>query len=134
LTNYSNQKDNKALEFFYDYSNSRNLIRQSMHVLNSYWEPAKNHIRYLVENEKYEILEEILNSPIPTGRLFAASALNYLILKCIYEPSQINTSRINEIIMEGTIIQSGTLSCWIGKFDYDYIDVFNDFEEVVFEK
>jgi hypothetical protein len=134
LANYSNQKDNEAFDFFNDYSNSRNLIIQSMHVYSSYWDPAINHIKYLVENNKYEILEEIINSPMPTGRLFAVSALNYLILNKNYKPSRKISSRINEIRTEGTIIRSGILSCHIGKFDYDYIDVFNDFEDIVFEK
>lgn len=131
LKNNNGNHDIEALVFFSDYSDIRQYFKSPMHVSDSYWEPAFDHIRYLVQNRKIELLEKLLHSPLPSGRVFAASALNYLYHKEYYQPNEIVLAEIEEIRKNGTIFTSGTLSCWSGKFDYDYYHVYEYFEKLI---
>ncbi len=131
LTKVTENKDNEALFFFSDYSALRGHLQSPMHAMESYWEPAFNHVRYLVQNKKIELLENLLHSPLTSGRVFAASALNYLKNNNIYQPSKNILSKINEIEKNGTTFISGIFNSSIGKFEYDYYDVYKDFEELI---
>ena len=67
----------------------------------------------------------------PTSRLFAARTLLYLKEKSGYSPDGKTNQRISEVMTNAKVINSGILSCWINKFDYDYYDIVKDFENLL---
>jgi len=93
-----------------------------------------DHLRYFIVNEDVGALETILFSPSPTSRLLAARTLIYLQERNLYNPSKIIKERIDYSISKSEKIRSGILSCWVGKFEYDYYDIVNNFEEYLKEE
>jgi hypothetical protein len=87
-----------------------------------------NNLRYFIVNKDYTALETILFSPSPTSRLLAARTLIYMRDKFGYCPGTEINQRIGEVIANARLIRSGTLSCRLNKFDYDYYDIIKDFE------
>ena len=127
-------KDAEALLFFSDYSALRSYFMSPMHVTEEYWSPAFGHIRHLVENKKTELLEKLLYSPLASGRVFATSALHYLEENGAYFPGERTNERMQEIKNGGTVFTSGILSCWMNRFEYDYIDVYSNFRKLLEER
>jgi len=89
---------------------------------------AFDHIRYFIANNDTEGLEKILFSPNAAGRLFAARTLIYMRETKSYVPSSKITKRIDDAILSSHKISTGMISCHIGKFDYDYFDIVENFE------
>jgi hypothetical protein len=90
-----------------------------------------NNLRYFIVNKDYAALENILFSPSPTSRLFAARTLLYLKDKSGYSSNEVTDKRLKEVLKDAKPISSGILSCWINKFEYDYYDIVKDFEQLL---
>ena len=90
-----------------------------------------NNLRYFIVNKDYAALENILFSPSPTSRLFAARTLVYMKDKFSYKANSKTNQRISEEIKNAKLISSGIVSCWINKFNYDYYDIVKDFDNLL---
>jgi hypothetical protein len=101
---------------------------QELHVYDDFIPKAFTNVNYLILSKDYSSLENLLYCTNPIGRLFAARALSYLVAKENYMMSEQTVKRVEWIYKKGTVIKSGILSCWIGKYDYTYYDIWKDFE------
>ena len=89
------------------------------------------YLQYFILNNDYKALESILFSPSPTSRLFAARTLIYMKEKFGYHANKKNKLRIKETIEKAEKIRSGVVSCWSGKFKYDYFDIIKDYDKLL---
>ena len=101
---------------------------EPFHIDYGLGEKTFDNLRYFIVNKDYPALEDILFSPSPTSRLFAARTLLYMQDKFGYVPPAQSAQRIKETIENAKPVSSGILSCWVGRFSYDYYDVVKDFE------
>ena len=90
-----------------------------------------NNLRFFIVNKDFQALENILFSPSPTSRLFAARTLIYMQDKFGYIPNADNDKRLKDVLKNAKLISSGILSCWVNKFEYDYYDIVKDFESLL---
>lgn len=90
-----------------------------------------NNLRFFIVNKDYNALENILFSPSPTSRLFAARTLIYMRDKYYYKPAPVINTRIKDVLANAQLIRSGIISICINKLDYDYYDIIKDFEHLL---
>jgi hypothetical protein len=90
-----------------------------------------NNLRFFIVNKDYQALENILFSPSPTSRLFAARTLMYMQEKFGYVATTDTDKRMKDIFKNAELISSGIISCHIGKFEYDHFDIVKDFEQLL---
>jgi hypothetical protein len=124
----TNVKRKESINYFADVL-SGGTFQKPFYILNGLGNETFNNLRYFILTKDYKSLEEILFSPSPTSRQFAALTLRYMKNKYNYKPNKNANIRINEILANPKIIFSGILSCYINKFEYDKYDVDKNFEE-----
>lgn len=124
----SNSKRKEAINYFTDVLTG-STFEKPFYILNGLGNETFNNLRYFIVVNDYDALENILFSPSPTSRQFAALTLRYLKQKNNYKPKLEVESRINETLLNPKLIESGVISCWVNKFDYDKYDVDKNFEQ-----
>ncbi|WP_148230639.1 hypothetical protein [Chitinophaga pinensis] len=123
-TNYRRQQ---AINYFTDVMTGGTFVKP-FYITYGLGSETFNHLRFFIVNKDYNALESILFSPSPTSRLFAARTLVYMKDNYNYKPTSITNKRMKEALASAQLVRSGILSCWIGKFEYDYYDIVGDFE------
>ncbi|VXC15360.1 conserved hypothetical protein [Flavobacterium sp. 9AF] len=127
-SNDSNLKRKAAINYFTDALDD-STFEKPFYILDGLGYETFNYLRYFIVAKDYKVLENILYSPSPTSRQFTALTFRYLKHHNNYKPkSEINV-RMNEILANPKIIESGVISCWINKFEHDKYDVDKNFEE-----
>lgn len=122
----SNLKRKEAINYFTD-TLTGSTFEKPFYILNGLGNETFNNLRYFIVANDYEALENILFSASPTSRQFAALTLRYLKQKSNYKPKSEVASRMNETLANPKVIESGIISCWVNKFDYDRYDVDKNF-------
>ncbi|MEL1245217.1 hypothetical protein AAEO56_13150 [Flavobacterium sp. DGU11] len=115
----------RELTIFYNMNTPQYLSKEGTiyHVDGDYIYFAELNLKYLLEEKKYNIIEKLLFSVNPVGRMYACAALDSVVLHKGYKPdSKIQTQMA--IIREGGMrFDSGIISCWVNKFEYDHFDL-----------
>jgi hypothetical protein len=123
----TNERRKNAINYFTDCM-TNGVFKSPYYVRFGIGNETFNNLRYFIVNKDYSSLESILFCPNPTSRLFAARALLYIKEKYFYSPTPEISLRMSKEVSNAKMIKSGILSCWIGKFEYDYYDVIKNFE------
>jgi hypothetical protein len=129
-SNDTNSKRQNAINYFTDIYNG-GVFEKPNYITFGLGSETFNNLRYFIVNKDYFALEDLLYSPSPTSRLFAARTLIYVKEKQDYEPTKEIKNRTKEIISNSEPIKSGIISCWVNKFDYDYFDIVKDYEKLL---
>jgi len=127
-SNDSNNKRKSAINYFTD-NLEGGTFKEPYYILLGLGSETFDYLRYFIVGKDYKAMEDLLYSPSPTSRLFAAETIIYMQKHYKYKPSKEHKSRINEILTNAKPIKSGIVSCWLNKFGYDYYDVDKNFEE-----
>lgn len=126
----TNDRRRHAINYFTDVMTDGTFIKP-YYIASGLGSETFDNLRYFIVNKDYTALESILFSPSPTSRLFAARTLLYMKDKFGYKPGGKTNQRIIEVMANARLISSGTVSCRINKFDYDYYDIIKDFEKLL---
>ncbi|MCB9241561.1 MAG: hypothetical protein H6608_10530 [Flavobacteriales bacterium] len=123
-----------AIRFFSDIEFSRphlDLEAHQPHVYSSYWTEGVPLLKSLVERKDTAALINIIHSPWPENTMMAAGSLNYLRIHQSIQLTPAVSQKVDDILQADSVIRNGIISCWVGRFDYEYIDVKNNFEELI---
>lgn len=129
----NNTKRKDVFDFFADVLSGSSL-QQPFYILNGISYPTFDLIRYLIVSNDIDALKKLIYSPSPTARLFVANTLKHIEKKQKIHLDRKDNQRIAEIFKNSEKIKGGVVSCWVGKFGYDYYDVTNNFEEYLLTK
>jgi hypothetical protein len=129
-SNDTNYRRRQALNYFTDVMTGGNFTKP-FYITFGLGSETFNNLRYFIVNRDYEALESVLFCPSPTSRLFSARTLVYMKEKFGYKPDTKINQRIHETLQNKQLISSGIISCHIGKFEYDYFDIVNNFEQLL---
>lgn len=124
----SNIKRDVAINYFTD-ALEGSTFEKPFYILDGLGHETFNHLRYFIVVKDYDALENILYTSSPTSRQFAALTLRYLTQNSDYKPKSDVKVRMDEILANPKIIESGIISCRINKFEHDKYDVDKNFEE-----
>ncbi|GAA4051943.1 hypothetical protein [Flavobacterium chungnamense] len=128
-----NSKKAEALSYFNDVLHGSKL-EEPYYILNGLDSPTFDYIRFFIVSKDFASLKNLIYSPSPTARLLIANTILYLNKNQNFEIDDKLNNRINEIIKTDQKIKSGIISCWINKFEYDFYDVNNNFENYLYTK
>lgn len=129
----NNTKRKDVFDFFSDVL-SGSPLQQPFYILNGIGYPTFDLIRYLIVLNDIDALKKLIYSPSPTARLLIANTLKHIEKKQKIDLDRKDNQRIAEILKNSEKIKGGVISCWVGKFGYDYYDVTNNFEEYLLTK
>lgn len=124
----SNLKRKGAINYFTD-ALTGSTFEKPFYILNGLGNETFNNLRYFIVANDYKALEDILFSPSPTSRQFAALTLRYMKHNNNYKPKSEIELRLNETLANPKVIESGVISCWVNKFEYDRYDISKNFEQ-----
>jgi hypothetical protein len=124
-------KQKEAFTFFADYEFNHWYPSAPVHVDDNYISKAMEHAKVLMEKEPYTLLEDLLYSVNRTGQIFAAATLNHCRTKKNYTPTPEIVTKIEYIKDSGTVLTVGTISCWMGRFNHDYVDIWKDYDKIL---
>ncbi len=91
------------------------------HVDGNFVHFANNFFKTLLKNKEYDIIKKLIFGVNPVSRIYAYSALERA-EKDGYNMDQETKKQMEVVKKNGLKFKSGIVSCWIGKFDYDYYD------------
>ncbi|AWH84259.1 hypothetical protein HYN59_03635 [Flavobacterium album] len=115
----------RELTIFYNMNTPQYLSknRDIYHVDGDYAHFAELNLKYLLEKKKYGVIEKLLFSVNPIGRMYACAALDSAILTKSYKPNNKLQMQMSKIREGGMQFDSGIISCWVNKFEYDHHDL-----------
>lgn len=74
-----------------------------------------------MENKEYDVIKKLIFGVNPVTRIYAYSAFERA-KKDGFDIDKETKEQMEIVKKNGLKFKSGILSCWIGKFDYDYYD------------
>lgn len=91
------------------------------HVDDDFVHFANTFFKKLLENKEYDVIKKLIFGVNPVTRIYAYSALERA-KKDGFNIDIETKEQMERVKKNGLKFKSGILSCWIGKFEYDYYD------------
>lgn len=118
-----------AFYYLIDYCKTDYFGLEPFHVTHLHLDSAKYFIKYFINNNKHNVLENIMFSYDPNSRVLAAYGLDYLADNGLYYPDLKSKEIITKIKNENHIFKIGLIGHFQPK--YEYLDLNKDFLNII---